>query len=80
MAGSCYLTGKLQRTFSGLLAMKLIAMIKLDVFHAAESPHKVEVPVATAKLSVRDVMKAMGLLLLYNVLYKAVFNCSELFC
>ena len=52
MAFACNFACKLQRTFSGLLAMELVTVVKFDVLHSAETPHEVEMPVAATEFSV----------------------------
>ena len=51
-------------TVRGLLALKIITVIQLDLLDAVEPPHEIEVPVAPAELAVRNHMVAECLLLL----------------
>ena len=67
------LTGQLDRTLGCLLAMKLVAMLQFDMLHAIESPHKVEMPIAAAKLAIGDIRQAMRLLLTDDLSNQPVF-------
>ena len=62
----------------GLLAVELVTMVELDVLHPVQSPHKVEMPITTPKLSVGDVVQTTRLLLGHYVGNLAVLNLAQL--
>ena len=71
------LAGQLDRTLGCLLAMKLIAMFQFDMFHTIKSPHKVEMPIAAAELTIGDIRQAMRLLLLDDLSNQTVFDAAK---
>lgn len=67
------LSREAQRPLGRLLAMELVAALQLDVLHAAESPHEIQVPVAAAELAIGNDLQAVSLLLGNEVGNQTVF-------
>ena len=65
-------------TVRGLLALKIIAVIQLDLLDAVEPPHEIEVPVAPAELAVRNHMVAECLLLPDQIRDTGIFHLAKL--
>ena len=57
--------------------MELIAVVQLDVLHAVESPHKVEVPIAAPELTVGDKVQSVCFLLGDEVGDKPILYVAE---